>query len=409
MSLAGSRLPIALGLSLGLAVSSALVPAASAAPAASDQAFSAAPAPASPAAPAAAAAPAAPTADSPWPGHPAIVAAASVGDGSGSGRVWLELASGERAVVPVPPRARIAAAEVLAGGWVAAGTEPAREGSEILLLANVGGKVTELPPPPRQGGGLRREPLPLVEGGRLAGLVWLEGSTLRTLAVRYASWDGSGWQDEQLISAPGPGSQLALTAARLADGSWLLAWSAFDGEADQIVWSARRGRIWTRPQPLVAHPARSPREPQARQAPNVTPDLAPLPASQGGGALIAWSRLAGPAGEPAYRVMTARFVDGRWQEPELVGPPGSLYPSFVAAPARLRMLYRTAAPGGWTLLDLAPGGRPVKAASLGNPQDGEATERGRPVPTAGAGGVLFRWPAAGGEHFAPWTPWEPVQ
>jgi|HubBroStandDraft_3_1064219.scaffolds.fasta_scaffold04129_4 hypothetical protein len=415
------------GRAAGLSLAMILAAASSAAPAASTS-----PASSLPGAP-------------PWAGHPAIVAAPAGGDSPG--QIWLEMPSGGRAPVPAPPRARIVAAEALAAGWIAAGTEPAREGTEIVLLAGMAGRTVELPAPPRHDGGLRREPLPLVEDGRLAGLVWLEGATSRALAVRYAAWDGGAWRDEQLISAPGPGSQLALTAARLADGSWLLAWSAFDGAADQIVWSTRRGRAWTHPRPLTPSRLRSPRDLRDAQGPNITPDLAPLPASQGGGALIAWSRLEGAGQDAAYRVVTARFAGGRWEEPQEVGPAGSLYPTFVAAPAPavlaggaggagaagaagaaaatgnpasagagpaqgLELLYRNAAPGGWTVLDLAATGRPQRTAFLADAGHAPAAtlpagEHSRPVPAVGPGGVTFRWPAAGGEHFAPWSSWEP--
>jgi lysophospholipase L1-like esterase len=321
--------------------------------------------------------------DAPWPGHPAIVAVAQ--PGSRPAQVWLEAAPGNRIAVPVPPGGTIEAAELLADGWVAAGSEPAKDGTEILLLAGRGGVAGELPPPRRQSGALRLEALPLVEDGRLAGLVWLEGATRRTLAVRYASWNGTDWQDEQLISPPGPGSQLALTAARLSDGAWLLAWSAFDGVADQIVWSLRRGGAWTSPRPVrpAAPPgASSAPARQSPPAPNITPDLAPLPESRGGGALIAWSRLE----ESGYRVVTARFGDGQWQQPVVVGPPGSLYPRFVAglggsgraeAPGasplehavRMGLLYRTAAPRGRMRLDLDGAGQPQGVTAL--PDEGQ--------------------------------------
>src|SRR6266545_231706 len=153
----------------------------------------------------------------------------------------LQLASGDRIPLPVPAGAEMETALSLADGWIAAGVHPDASGlSEILLLTGDESAVTELPPPPGRAAALREQPLPLVEDGRLAGLLWLEGDGRTSLGVRFAEWSGSGWSESRTVSAPGPGSQLALTTARLADGTWIAAWSAFDGSDDEIVWSRPR-------------------------------------------------------------------------------------------------------------------------------------------------------------------------
>ena len=168
----------------------------------------------------------------------------------------LELASGERISLPVPRGAEVEAALAIDEGWLAAGVYPIAAGpdaagrSEIFLLTGDESAVTELPPPPGRASALRRQPLPLVEGGRLAGLLWLEGDSRTSFGVRFADWNGAGWSEPQTVAAPGPGSQLALTAARLADGTWLAAWSAFDGDG-------RRDRL---------EPARPERRSGARHA-----------------------------------------------------------------------------------------------------------------------------------------------
>src|SRR5215213_6326831 len=180
----------------------------------------------------------------------------------------LELPSGERISLPLPRGAEMRTALSLDdgdGGWIAAGVRPDASGrSEVLLLTGDESAATELPPPPGRTSEIRQQPLPLIEDGHLAGLLWLEGDSRSSFGVRFAEWNGSGWREPRTLAAPGPGSQLALTAARLADGTWLAAWSAFDGTDDEIVWS-RRGRdgAWS--------PAR--RAAAGNEVPDITPAL----------------------------------------------------------------------------------------------------------------------------------------
>jgi lysophospholipase L1-like esterase len=281
-----------------------------------------------------------------------------------AGGARLELPSGAVVTLALPPGATLDTVAALAGGWIAAGTAPGAGGTgrELLLLAGgTGGggagspAAAALAPPGGRTGTVRAEPLALVEDGRLAGLVWLEGDGPRAYGVRYASWNGAGWSSPRTISPPNQGSQLALSAARLADGSWLLAWSAFDGHDDEIVWSAGKSGSWTRPRRLTD---------------NQVPDITPALAATGRGAVVAWSQLAGDG----YRLLLARYQDGRWEEPAAVAPGGSLYPSFERSPGtgRLRLFYRDARPapdggGGWVVLELDAGGRPRRLAATTGP------------------------------------------
>ena len=181
--------------------------------------------------------------------RPAVVRAAAPGA--------IELPGGERVELALPAGAALSAVEPLAEGWIAAATRPAGAGRRLALLAALPGAPraplapVEIAAPPAAGR-LQAEPLPLVEDGRLAGLVWLEGDEARRFAVRSARWDGAAWTPPRTVSAAGPGSQLALAAARLADGSWLLAWSAFDGHDDEIVWSRERNGVWSKPRRVDA-------------------------------------------------------------------------------------------------------------------------------------------------------------
>ncbi|HEV3075588.1 MAG TPA: GDSL-type esterase/lipase family protein [Thermoanaerobaculia bacterium] len=336
----------------------------------------------------------------------------------------LELPTGELVSLALPPGARLDAAAPLSGGWIAAGTAPAAGnaggasgtggagggGRDLLLLAG-GTRPGILPPPGERIGKLLAEPLPLVAGGRLAGLAWLEGDDPRALGVRYAAWNGGGWSAPRTISAPGQGSQLALAACRLADGSWLLAWSAFDGHDDEIVWSAGGNGngtgTWTPPRKLTVN-----------RVPDITPVLAPA----GGGALIAWSQLAGDG----YRLLVARYRDGLFGEPVVAAPGGSLYPSFETSPGtgRLRLLYRTAEPRGWAALELDAGGRPRRVATAPDPppQSAEAGGGGarggahagavagaldRPSLAGDGNRAIFSWPGGGPERTSSWQPWQP--
>ena len=213
-------------------------------------------------------------------------------------------------------------------------------------------------------------------------MLWLEGEDRTSFGVRFAEWTGAGWSAPQTVAAPGPGSQLALTAARLADGTWLAAWSAFDGTDDEIVWS-RRGRdgAWS--------PARR------AAAGNEVPDVTPALTATRDGALLAWSRFEG--GE--YRVVVSRFRHGAWSKPELAGPAGSLFPSFEPAPGgRVWMLYRNAVPRGWTVAELDRNGRPVRRAAVESPTSaGE-----RPVVQATGDGLALAWPGRGEQRSTRW-------
>jgi len=272
-------------------------------------------------------------------------------------------------------------------GWIAAGVRPDASGrNEILLLTGNEGAATELPPPPGRTSEIRHQPLPLIENGHLAGLLWLEGDNRSSFGVRFAEWNGTGWREPQTVAAPGPGSQLALTAARLADGTWLAAWSAYDGTDDEIVWS-RRGRdgAWS--------PARR------AAAGNQVPDITPALTATRDGALLAWSRLDGDE----YRVVVSRFRNGAWTKPEFAAPAGSLFPGFEPAPqGRVWLVYRTAVPRGWSVAELDRAGRPVRRAAV----EIQTAANERPVVQSTAKGLALAWPGRG-ERLA--IRWEKVR
>lgn len=286
------------------------------------------------------------------------------------GAARIELPGGREARVPLPARAEVSAFAAVDGGWIASGSSLDPDGRRRLFLLRGNDKTSRpVPEPSGQEGRERRGPVLLVDGGRLAGIAWLEGDDDRSLSVRAALWTGKGWQTPERVSFQGPGSQLALTGAVLADGSWLLAWSAFDGHDDEIVWARRVGDAW---------------QPVARlSANNAVPDITPaLAATPDGGALIAWSRY----DDRSYQLRMARFDSsggGRWRDERPAAASGSLYPTFLGSS---RLLYHDAWPSGWSVLDLDAAGRVKARASVASPPD-------RPAVSFAGSTVRMRWPA----------------
>jgi hypothetical protein len=232
------------------------------------------------------------------------------------------------------PSARVA----LAQGELRVGSRAAGAGSELeLRLARPDGTVVELPAPGPRAGAWVDEPTPVAAAGELAGLAWLEGGTRESYGIRFAPWTGAGWGAAEEVAAPGPGSQLALAAARLADGRLLLVWAAYDGGDDEIRFALRAtdGR-WS----AAARVAED----------NTVPDITPAAAATADGALVAWSRYV----EGEYRVALARFDGERFRAAKVVGRPGTLFPGFEppGPGGELRLLFRNARPPGWTLAEL---------------------------------------------------------
>lgn len=285
------------------------------------------------------------------------------------GSTRLELPGGRALRLSLPEGAQVVALAALDNGWAAAGTVPDAQGRRRLFLLRGNDKRSwSLPEPAGQEAPQRRRPVILADNGRLAGLAWLEGDGDRTLSVRAAVWTGQAWGTPEQVSHTGPGSQLALTGAVLTDGSWLLAWSAFDGQDDEIVWSLRAGGAWLPVRRLSAD--------------NAVPDITPaVTATRGNGALLAWSRYNGQG----YQLRTARFEGGEWSGERASAPSGSLYPAFVGGADRVRLLYMDASPRAWSILDLDAAGRVRAKARILSSQD-------RPIVSFEGEEVRMRWP-----------------
>jgi hypothetical protein len=287
----------------------------------------------------------------------------------------LETSEGRSLRLALPEKAAVASLAALDGGWVAAGSFQDGESRALFLLKGDTAGSRALPTPPRQEGLLRLGPVLLADGdGRLAGMAWLEGDGLRSLGVRASAWDGEQWEAPVRIAPPGPGSQLALSGAALADGSWLLVWSAFDGADDEILWSLRApDGTWSKARRVSAD--------------NAVPDITPAVTASANGALVAWSRFDGEG----YRLHVARFAGSGWRGERAAAPTGSVHPSFEGSPARPLLLFRSVVPQAWSVLQLDPAGRTLARATV-------PSSLGRPVLVTGAAGdVRLRWPAAARE------------
>jgi hypothetical protein len=290
-----------------------------------------------------------------------------------------------RRPVPLPPGSELNSLEALAGGWVAAGTAASARGAELLVFVEEQGVVRRLPAPGDRRGRIRAGPIPFVDRERLLGLAWLEGDERRFLVVRAAAWSGSGWGPAETVSPPKAGSQLALTGTVLPDDTWLLAWSAFDGRDDEILWSRRQGSAWS--------------EPARAAADNPVPDITPALGLAGETAVLAWSRYDGDG----YRLALARWAGSGWEEPRTVGPRGSLVPAFTRDADATWLLYETAHPHGWAVAELDATATVRRTATLPTPVR-ERPAVGPPDPAGATDGVTLRWSRPGASRSLRWLP-----
>jgi len=291
--------------------------------------------------------------------------------GLGSGRALIEIVGRGEATFELPVGSQLLDVWQLEDGWLASGRQPDGDASDMLVLRGAadGGAQVLTPPEPRRHR-MRGGATPFLAGGKLVGLAWLQGDTSTGSMVRAAAWEDGSWGPVEVVSEPGPGSQTALTAAVLADGSWVLAWAAYDGDDDEIVWSRREGGVWSRPERVTDD--------------NETPDIMPSIVAAGSGAILSWSWMDGSD----YRLKLAVLRGDRWREIDFLGGRGSLFPSFFESGDGLQLLFRTVEPASWTMLELDVNGRIWRRAVLAEPS------RERPVvDEIGAARVRFRWPA----------------
>jgi hypothetical protein len=265
------------------------------------------------------------------------------------------------------------------GRWLVSGTAPAPSGGRRLwLLTDASGAVRELDAPPPAAFASQRRPVPLVKGGELVGLAWLEGSAAGGMGVRAAAWENGRWSEAEWVARPGPGSQMALAGVVLEDGSWLLVWSAFDGQ-DEVVSARRVAGAWDKPRRLAGD--------------NRVPDITPAVAATEDGAVAAWSRYDGHG----YSLVRALWDGQRWRELP-GGERAGLYPEFHGSAASPALLFFDARRSAWTALELDGQGRVRRLAEAAGPASDEP-----PLVEIGGDGVRLRAAGAKQVFAAGWS------
>lgn len=263
-----------------------------------------------------------------------------------AGGIRIEDRSGYRRLVEWPTDAQLESIRETSSGWVLTGRRSDRQANDLLIVTEDDGVVRKLRAPSPTSDVERHNPVALLDDNRALGaMAWLEGDDLQSLSVSVAFRHGRGWSRPQRVSSAGPGSQLALQGATLADGTWLLVWSAFDGNDDEILWSRRREGRWTKPRRLAEN----------NQVPDVTPTLL----ADSAGVIVAWNWYDGNE----YRVRTATFEENRWSPARLVTRSGSLSPRLIAQAGKRLLLHRNVVPGGWTVSELDTTGMPLVEAT----------------------------------------------
>jgi hypothetical protein len=291
----------------------------------------------------------------------------------------VEWGQGQASQIALPAGSEITEVGGYGTRWIAAGTADHVGGGRRLLLlegnADLAGELAV----PRSSALIQRRPVLLASAEALLGMAWLEGDSSGSLGVRAASWQGGRWSRPVWVSRPGTGSQMGLAGTVLADGSWLLVWSAFDGEDDEIVAARRIGGDWEAPRRIAAG--------------NEVPDITPAVSSAPGGAIVAWSRYDGET----YRLARARFDGRAWKALEATADRGALYPAFRRAEGGSVLLFLDSRRGGWTAMALDQQGRVRRRA-----ESAIRSTDSTPLVEEAEGGLRWRW-AGERTELSPWT------
>lgn len=292
---------------------------------------------------------------------------------------WVERGAA-RERIELPQSAWLNRITALDGGWVAGGARATGGGQDLVLIAGGAGESWTIELPFEPTSRIRQSAVPLVLDGTLAGVAWLEGDDFSSLAVRCARLGDQGWGAAETVSPPAPGGQVALSGAVLADGSWLLVWSRYDGEDTETVWSRSAARDEWTPVALVHEP-------------NDVPDVTPTLIATRSGALVAWSAYDGHT----LRLRLSRLDGDGWRDTGYRGPAAAVYPTFVPALDGPWLLFKTVVPYGWSVMQVDDSGRELRRATVG------AARRERPLVRAVAAGadnpaaVRFLWPSLDAE------------
>jgi len=246
--------------------------------------------------------------------------------------------------LPVPSSVHFTAFQPSGATLFVAGVNGGPLGQSLVLVRGQGKDFQALPTPLIPPEHVVLSPMPILGPAGLEALLWIEGVSLQEGAVKSALWNGSSFAPAQTLSPAGPGTQTALQAVRLQGGSWLAAWSAFDGQDDEIVWSRFDGQSWSTPQPISS---------------NQVPDITPALKANGKGALLVWSFYDGND----YRLQAASFEDGKWQMGEVFGGKGASYPTFAETQGAT-LLFRQIDPESWQVVELSEDAKALRRASI---------------------------------------------
>ncbi len=264
-------------------------------------------------------------------------------------------------------------AVVLTRGWAVAGSEIRKEGRELVIVQSRDDQQVRLPSPPGRNGAIRHNPVLLTQSGELVGMLWLQGRDEASFRIEYAEWNGDRWRRRGRLTGRGPGSQLALDAVVLEDGTWLAVWSRFDRRDDEIYWSHRGSSGWS--------------EPQRVSTDNAVPDIVPTLTSLGSEALVAWSRF----DDEGYELYTARFDGAAWIDERRVANQGALYPTWHQVPGAVALVYRHAGASAWGWVEFDATGRSQRATLVAGPAEA------RPIPSYASGSAELLYPTGQSE------------
>ena len=248
--------------------------------------------------------------------------------------------------LPVSPGVRFSALRSAGSVFVAAGVERGPQGYGLVVVRGGQGPAAEvLTPPPVAPGQLAMMPTVLLGPSGLEALLWIEGKTEQSGAVRVALWNGSAFSAPGDIAPMAAGTQTALQAIRLQDGSWLAVWSAYDGQDDEIMWSRGSRQGWSPAKAITG---------------NAVPDITPVLRLVPGGVLAVWSFYDGND----YRLRSARFEDWSWTDGGVFGGKGASHPFFAEVGAQTLVSFRQVEPESWALVELADSGQPKRQVTL---------------------------------------------
>lgn len=255
---------------------------------------------------------------------------------SGSARIWRS--SGEPTRLSLGRHQRPRVAVPAEGGVIIAGDD--QSDGDLFFLHQTTGSAVELPSPPLQDGPLRTAPVILTAEDRMEGVAWLEGTGQDDFSILASVWNGTSWEDVEVVSAGTGRAQLALASTVLDDGSWLVLWAGYDGNDDDIFWSRRVDGRWTQPERIHAN--------------NKVPDVLPTVVTHGDMAHAAWSYFDGSD----YRIRTARWNGSSWTEGETLAGKGTVKAELESRAGRAFMTYRSVEPEAWNVVELDRSGNP---------------------------------------------------